>query len=107
MWNLFNRMPKLYQDRLYRFYVLHPDVYAQLTIWLVVRWFMFQLWIKIHYFNRVEDMNSFFSNEVVEFPSFVEEYDQELNKHPLMNYGFCTFSEVDSASSGSGPVFYT
>eukprot|EP00210_Caulerpa_lentillifera_P008474 g8084.t1 len=107
MWNLFCRLPKLYRDRLYRFYILHPDIYVQFTIWLVLRWFMFQLWMKIHYLSRVEDMDHFFPNGDANFPSFVEEYDRELNKHPLMSYGFCTFSEVDSTSSGSGPVFYT
>ena len=129
MWNLFNRcvlrslwklcernafvwddrIPQEYQERLEKIYILHPDMYLQIAMCLFVRWFLHALWEKVHYLNRLEDLHSQFPALVSQLPSFVKEHDAELEDHPLMDYGFCTLSEVDAAvpTASSGPAFYT
>lgn len=90
------RIPWTHLERLSAIYVLHPDIVLQLAMCLWVRWWTPELWEKVHYLHRLEDLKEHFPDVSDRLPSFVKDHDQELGEHPLMDYGFITVNEAEA-----------
>lgn len=93
LWNAYNRSPPWCRTKLKDVYVVHPDLHLHATMWLLCRWMSDGLWSKVRILVRLEFLWDHFSKDALPIPTFVYEHDQELEDHPLMDYGIITTRE--------------
>ncbi|GMH45377.1 hypothetical protein BSKO_13334 [Bryopsis sp. KO-2023] len=93
LWNSYSSSPPWCRAKLQQVYVVHPDLQLHASMWLLCRWMSDRLWSKVHFFVRLEFLWDHFAKDALPLPTSVYEHDQELEDHPLMDYGIITSKE--------------
>lgn len=92
LWKLYGQLPKQCQDNLEKLYVLHPNWLFSFAAGALCPWLAPALWKKMEYLSRADFLQQVSMNDL-ELPNFVLEHEQDLAKHPWMDYGLAADSQ--------------